>query len=136
MSDRPSSPGMDFLVTKQHRLFAEFCDTCRQYRYIGICYGGAGIGKTWSAAYYSRWDLIEPLPVHLNPKAVWAALPVSPRYLLECRTVMYTPDVANTPNKIMAQIEDLRIKLKYVVNNAKISQAIDTQFQGREPKDC
>src|SRR5438270_5428436 len=53
-----------FLETKEYRRFAEFCDACQKYRYIGLCYGAPGVGKSLSAQYYARWDLLEPLWLH------------------------------------------------------------------------
>lgn len=48
-----------FIETKEYKRFAEFCDACIQYKYIGICYGAPGVGKTLSSRYYCDWDNIE-----------------------------------------------------------------------------
>jgi AAA domain len=75
---------------------AEFCDACRRYRYIGLCYGAPGVGKTLSARYYANWENIEAnLPARdASTEALTA--------LLKSHTVFYTPPVVNTPAQAAA----------------------------------
>jgi hypothetical protein len=92
-----------FLLTKAYRRFAEFCDACRRHRYIGLCYGPPGVGKTLSARHYAHWDLIEPIkPRWYNTDRV---VPVE---IAHCRTVFSTPPVANTPRGIAQMVRELR----------------------------
>lgn len=80
-----------FITTKEHRRFTEFADAVRKHRYIGVCYGPAGVGKTHSARRYARWEIAEHLLVTWGARApsdakVYAAL-------AQNRAVFYTPAV-------------------------------------------
>jgi DNA transposition AAA+ family ATPase len=89
-----------FLVTKEYRRFVEFCDACRRDRYIGLCYGPPGVGKTLSARQYAQWDRIEAA------YARWESLNrVVPTGVEDWHTVFYTPPVANTPRGITHAVE-------------------------------
>jgi AAA domain len=91
----PLPEGPPFQVTREHRRFAEFADTVRRHRYIGLCWGPPGIGKTLSARHYAAADDWEQ----------WQSIfagdlgPVPPR-VLEARTAFFTPTVAATVREL------------------------------------
>ena len=76
-----------FVETVEYKRFVEFCEACRRDRYIGLCYGPPGVGKTLSAIHHSRIQKIVPLD-RWNAEAS-DAKPID--------TVLFTPEVVNTP---------------------------------------
>jgi DNA transposition AAA+ family ATPase len=82
------------IVTKEHRRFEEFCEACRRDRYIGLCYGPPGVGKTLSARRHARWDLIG------GPDPLFHPRPTVPPELAGCRAAFLTPGVVNTPKLV------------------------------------
>ncbi len=119
-----------FIATKEHRRFTEFADTVRRHRYIGLCYGPAGVGKTLSARRYASWDLAEPLLLAWGPRdpsdaKVYEALSRS-------RAVFYTPTVGGG-------LRELREELKLLTSRVDIciEQHIDhsKEFRGGSQTD-
>ncbi len=92
MSSHPPT----FLITKEYRRFAEFCDACRRDAYVGVCHGAPGVGKTLSARHYARWEEVEPVVLHWQTTLE----PAVPSGLAGCRTVVYTPTVMTTPRRL------------------------------------
>ena len=92
---------VDFVVTKEHRRFAEFAAAVRRDRYIGLCHGPPGVGKTASARHYACWHELEPL------------LRGPGRHFTEGRdradwhTLLYTPTVSATPRMIDKELTQL-----------------------------
>ncbi len=76
--------------TLEHRRFVEFCDACRRYRYIGLCFGAPGVGKTLSARHYGRSEQVKE-------SDRWTA---GSGKSIALDTVFYTPSVVNTPRTI------------------------------------
>jgi DNA transposition AAA+ family ATPase len=87
-----------FVETQEHRRFQEFCDACRRDCYIGLCYGMAGVGKTFSARYYTHPKNVVPgaFPP-LSAGKLEKSLP-------DRRAVLYTPSVVNSPGQIDREI--------------------------------
>ena len=102
----------DFLVTKEYRRFEEFCAACRRERYIGICYGPPGVGKTISARHYAKWDLLEGR----DPLAPGEVVPVE---VADCHSLLYTPSVTNTPRSVRSSIDDGLLVLRGLIGRAR-----------------
>src|SRR6476619_3421612 len=96
---RPPRRLAPFLITKQHRRFAEFAAAVRRHRYIGACYGAPGIGKTLSARTYAaaddcdQWFNHDQLRGERLPPSVFAS-----------RTIMWTPYMTTTPRELEQEI--------------------------------
>jgi AAA domain len=119
----------DFIVTQEHRRFAEFCDACRRYRYIGLCYGAAGVGKTISARHYANAVLLETwLSFHSMLVPEGATVP-------EHATVFYTPEVVNTPRHIEHGIQTKRHQLRMLAVEAWLEKQ-QSLYQARKREEA
>jgi AAA domain-containing protein len=121
-----------FLETKEYRRFAEFCDACRQHRYIGLCHGSPGVGKTVSAWQYAQWHLLQPyfperfyIEYRLTAierviaETLATTLVPLPPEIGQCQSIFYTPAVANTPKRVEQEIQTLRLALSYLVDTVQ-----------------
>jgi len=103
MSSTVGAP--EVILTKEHRRFAEFCDACRRYRSIGICYGPSGVGKTLSARHYAHWFHLEASQSYTSlDELTFAAI-------VDSDTVFYTPKVMLSPRRMEEEIRLLRNRL-------------------------
>lgn len=103
-----------FVVTKEYRRFVEFCDACRRERYIGLCYGPPGVGKTISARHYAHWDVVEPQvrQYHIGSGRCSEAV--------AAKTLVYTPTVANTPRMLDKELVILSARLNYIIEDTLV----------------
>ena len=117
MASRTLTPRMlvAFQITKQHRRFVEFADAVRRHRYIGVCYGAPGLGKTLSARTYASADDWERWDNDRYEKDT-----VLPASLLASRTLLYTPEVHVTGRRM-----HLEIALQASALGGDIDQALD-----------
>jgi DNA transposition AAA+ family ATPase len=94
-----------FVETREYRLFHEFCDACRKYRYIGLCYGRPGVGKTLSARHYANWNKVEAYSKNNDGGVVCLS------EVFGANVVFYTVAVVTPPNRLGSEIRLLRAKL-------------------------
>ena len=99
-----------FIVTKEHRRFIEFANAVRKYRYIGLCYGPAGVGKTLSARRYARWEAAEPLLKTWGPRQDSDAKVYA--FLADTRSVFYTPTVGHAPREFRQELSKLMSRVE------------------------
>ena len=117
-----------FIETQEHRRFAEFCDACRQYRYIGLCYGAPGVGKTVSGETYSEWRRLRSLADLKR-----SDMP-SDSEAFSKQALFYTVDVTASPGQIERDIHHQRNQLNYVLLATHNPHSFNWQWQ-RSPKD-
>src|SRR5215213_69440 len=116
MSESRDTPSRSvFLVTKEYRRFAELCEACRRDRYIGVCSGPPGVGKTLSARHYAHWDDVEiGLPEHRT--TIGADIPPD---LADSHTLVYTPSVATTPRRLSNDLGTLSLTFNELVRRTR-----------------
>lgn len=76
-----------FIETKEYKRFAEFCDACIKYRYMGVCYGLPGVGKTLSSRYYAHWDYLEKQISYRHSDSIGIH---ADEKIFDCHTLFYT----------------------------------------------
>ena len=91
-----------FVETIEHRRFVEFCDACRQFRYIGLCYGSPGLAAIIPALRHS------PRRHDSAKRDRWTTVS---RDDLPIDTVFYTTSVVNSPSRIESEISRSRESL-------------------------
>ena len=130
-SDRSSA----LVETLEHRRFAEFCDACKRYRYIGLWYGSPGVGKTLSARHYAAWDEVQ---------ACWEREYRNKALLKEISrgtAVFYTCPVVSSPGHLERDISKSRRLLHNAVielarrhEDARTERLLDRAEELRDPK--
>ena len=94
-----------FIATKEHRRFIEFAEAVRKHRYVGLCYGAAGVGKTLSARRYANWDLASPFIENRNSRRGFMRKKIL-EALERSRTVFHTPTVMGTLRDLKETLVD------------------------------
>jgi hypothetical protein len=103
---RNTAGSLDFVSPKAYRRVAEFCDACRRYGYIGLCYGLPGVGKTLSARHYAHWNQFEAHSSYTFASDAELAA------LLGSDTIFYTPQVVKSPRQMEQDIQQWRKRLR------------------------
>lgn len=121
----------DFLITKEYKRFNEFCNACKRDKYIGLCYGPPGIGKTISAKHYSSWHLIKKY--YREKQEFNKPSTIVPYELSNHNTILYTAEVANSPSRVSGSLKKDIYKVCQVRYEAKFCRlAQDNNYTDQE----
>lgn len=131
MTDGSSS---GFVETREHRRFGEFCEACTRSRYIGLCYGTPGVGKTLSARQYALWDTVQACEkLDTRTKALVRATS-------RCTTVFYTTPVVNGAGSLQRDIQRRRSFLQNLslgpIRERETARMERLWQQANELRDC
>lgn len=111
-----------FIATKEHRRFAEFVGAVRKHRYIGICFGPAGVGKTVSARRCARWDKAGSLMDTWGPRDPSDAIAYAA--LAKSRTAFYTPTVSEPARQTRDDLGTLMSRVEGCIELAQHPERI------------
>lgn len=100
-----------FIHTKQYKQFCEFCSACRQDKYIGLCHGPAGAGKTESARQYSKWYQVTQ---EFNKDHPFTSSPPPTFSMKNLHTILYTPSLLELPKQTIADIKDTQRRFNWL----------------------
>ena len=104
-----------FIATKEHRRFTEFAEAVRKHRYIGLCYGSAGVGKTLSARRYAHWNLAEPFIE--NGESSHACKAKINAGLARARTIFHTPAVVGTLRNLRETLDKHMVRVEMCIDD-------------------
>lgn len=113
---RPTDTQDGFLATKEYKRFAEFCDACHRFRYIGLCYGLPGVGKTVSARKYANWHWFDGRKNNWRKKEAESKLPSEEA--LNCSTLVYTAEVAGNAKRLSDQLQGAMDRFDDIIEDA------------------
>jgi DNA transposition AAA+ family ATPase len=101
----------NFINTKQYKQFSEFCKACHRDKYIGLCYGLAGVGKTESARHYSNWYQV----IKSNKQSVpFSPLPIPTFSMKRLNSILYTPNILENPKQMIFDIKKMQKKFSWL----------------------
>lgn len=102
MNDVLNVPGKalkSFVLTQEFKRFEEFAISCTDFRYIGICHGVPGVGKSLAASHYTQWN-----EIFVNENAIYDIDPVNRKLIKKCKGILVTAPVTDTPKIIRSAI--------------------------------
>jgi DNA transposition AAA+ family ATPase len=91
-----------FIETSQYQRFVEVCESCQRHRFIGVCYGAAGVGKTRSAERFTQWDQVEQQLKGLVGGGIKG----------EGKIAFYTPETTVSPKKLEQDLLHLHAQME------------------------